>query len=211
MPALATHHRTALVAAVLTSSIALFDAATSATTGHYSVFAEDSGNTVAEVASDLVHGLNYTAIAWVLIREGLRFRSYGRVVRAARTVLVASLGVLAVGFVVVVPALALTGTEPDGAAGTLWGLAATIGFFGMILATLVLGAVVIRRNLLGIGGAVLRLLLPVAALTALLGVLGSPWAHPAYVEAVINIGLALVGAGSALAVSVRHEPARAAA
>ncbi len=208
MPVLATHHKVALVPSVLTCTIALFDAATAATTGHYSVFADDSGNAPAQVGSSLVHGLAYAALAWVLIREGFRFAPYGRVVRGTRWVLTVSLLVLALGFVVVSPVLVLVGAELDGAAGTAWGAVASLAFFGMILSAVVLSVVVLRRNHLGIGGRVLGLLLPVAAGSVLLGVLGSPWAHPAYVETVINIGLALVGAGSAVATGARHERVR---
>jgi hypothetical protein len=211
MPTLAVHHKVALVPAVLTSAIALFDAATAAMTGHYSVFAEGSGNTAALLASDLVHGLNYAGLAWVLTREADRLGGYGRVVRGATRALRASLVVLCLGFVLVSPGLVLTNTELDGVAGTVWGLVASIGFFGMILSTLVLGVAVVRRNLVGIGGSVLRLLFPVAAVTILLGVIGSPWAHPAYVETVINVGLALLGAGVLVAATARHERARASA
>jgi hypothetical protein len=211
MTALAPRHKAAVAAAALTSSIALFDAATAATTGHYSVFAEDSGNTLALVVSDIVHGLNYAALGWVLVHERRCFAGYGRLVRGARWVLLASLAVLAIAFLVVAPALAVSGAHPAGVLGAAWGVLANVTFFGMILATVLLSLVVLRRNRLGVGGRVLRLLLPVAVATVLLGVLGSPWAHPAYVETVINLGLALVGAGSTLVVAVRHEPATAAA
>jgi hypothetical protein len=211
MSSLSTHHKVALLAAAATSGIALFDAITMATTGHFSVFADDSGHVPAQVAGSLVHGATYAALVWVLGSEARRFSGYGRVVRGARMVLTVALGILAVGFLVVAPLFAAVGLELDGVAGTVWGVIASVAFFGMVLAAIVIGLAVLRRNTLGLGGSVLRLLLPVAVVTVLLGVLGSPWAHPGYVETVINVGLALVGAGSALAITVRHEPARAGA
>jgi hypothetical protein len=210
MSTLRTHHKVALVAAALTSSIALFDAATAATTGHYSVFADDSDSLLSQAGSSVVHGACYAALTWVLVREADRFSEYGRAVRITRRVLVVSLAVLGVGFVAVAPALTLAGITVNGPAGTLWGLVASIAFFAMIGTAVVLSVVVWRRNLVGVGGQVLRLLLPVAAGTILLGVLGSPWAHPAYVETTINVGIALIGAGHLDRVGSRPDPVQAA-
>ncbi len=194
-------HRLALTAATITSCIALADAVTAATTGHFSVFADDSGNTAAVLATSFVHGFTYAALAAVLLQQARHFAGYGRVVRGARVVLVAALALLAVAFLVVSPILRLTvaaGGEP-----VAWAVVANVAFAGMILSTLTVSLAVLRRNLLGLGGRVLRLLLPVVGLTVLLGVVGSPWAHPAYVETVINVGLALVGAGVGASVGQR--------
>ena len=54
-----------------------------------------------QAVGSLVHGLCYATLALVLVREGDRFAGYGRVVRATRQVLTASLGVLCVGFIAV--------------------------------------------------------------------------------------------------------------
>ena len=209
MSRLSAHHKIALLAAAATSGIALFDAVTSATTGHYSFFADDSGNVPAQVVAALVHGATYAALAWVLTRESRLFTTYGRTVRAARWVLTIALGVLAVGFLVVTPVLALSGVDLAGPAGAAWEFTANAAFLGMILSTASIGIAVLRRNALGAGGSVLRLLLPVVLVTVALGLLGSPWAHPAYIETTINLGLALIGAGSAVAITVRHEPVQA--
>jgi hypothetical protein len=206
MPTLATHHKAALVAAVLTCAIALSDAATAATTGHYSVFSEDSDNLPAHIVVSVVHGLCYAGLAGVLARERDRFAGYGRLVRATRKVLLVSLVTLGAGFLSVAPVLELARVSLDGPAGTAWGAIASVAFFGMIGSSALLSVAALRTNRLGVGGRVLGLLLPVAAGTAALGLLGSSWAHPGYVETVINLGIALVGVGLPVAVGVRQDP-----
>jgi hypothetical protein len=54
---LALHHRLALPAALGLSAIAIFDAITHGVTGHWSVFADDSGSAAAQALGAAVHGL----------------------------------------------------------------------------------------------------------------------------------------------------------
>lgn len=192
---LAPHHRLALAGAVLTSAIALTDAVTHGLTGGWSPFSEESEATTLVVVGCVVHGLTYAALAGVLVREAPAFAVANRVARATRVVLLLSLVALAVGFLTVVPAM----TAYDVTSGALYdvsGIVASLAFLGMILGALVLGLAVMRTRALGIGGQVLALMLPVLGATVLLQVLVPLWAHPAYLETTLQIGLALVGVGA---------------
>ena len=189
---LASHHRWALVGAVATSAIALTDAVTHGVTGGRSPFSEESDLQALVAVGNLVHGLAYAALAVVLVREADRFRSTNVVARAARWVVLVSLAVLTAGFVLVAPVIALRDAY-DSPVYTALGAVVAPAFIGMILGSLVLGLAVLRNRSLGIGGRVLALMLPVLAGTMLLAWLAPAWAHPAYLETMLQLGLALVG------------------
>ena len=80
----------------------------------------------------------------------------------------------------------------------------TAGALGM-------GLALARNRSLGYGARILSALLPVAALTALVGWLAPDWAHPAYAETVLHFGLALLGVGTPLAAVTADARRRAAA
>ena len=189
-------HRALAVAASLgLSAIALTDAMTHGITGHYSVFSDESGHNGVIVLGDVVHGLAYAGLAMVLRDAAGTFGRYGRLVRAVRRVLVAAFAVLAVDMIAVTPVLVLTTGLVDGAGAAVEGGIATVTFLAMLLGSLVLGVAVLRRNELGLGGQVLRLMLPVLFLTVGLGFLAPDWAHPGYLETTTNLGIALIGVG----------------
>ena len=190
------HHKLALLGAAVTSAMALSDAVTHGLTGHYSVFADTSGNAPVQALGDLVHGLTYLALSLVLVREAERFAAVNRVARGCRWVVLVSLATLAPGFVLVAPVLAFTGTDA-GTPYAIWSGIAGIAFIGMILGSLVLGLALLPSRALGVGARVLALMLPVAGLTALIAWLASGWAHPAYLETTLHFGLATLGLGTA--------------
>lgn len=190
------HHIAALIGCVGLSGIALTDAFVKATTGNDSIFAADDGPVGAIVASDVWHGLTYAALTWVLIAEAARFTTANRVARICRWVLVVCLAASAVSFVVIVPAMLLT-ESTEGAFAAVFGALGTPIFFGTILAAVVLGLALIRTNPVGIGGRVLVLILPVTALIIALAFLAPAYAHPGWVETVVNFGIALIGVGVA--------------
>jgi hypothetical protein len=192
---LSLHHRLALAGALGTSAVALADALTHGLTG-YSPFSDTSDLTALVVLGLLVHGLGYAAFAMVLTREAWRFRSTNRVARGARWVVLGSLMVLAVGFLLVAPAIELRDAY-EGTAYAVFGVVAGVGFAGLLGGSLVLGLALVRTGALGTGARVLVLLVPGFALTLLLTWLAPLWAHPAYVEAITYVGLALLGAGVA--------------
>ena len=194
------HHRVAVVAAAATSAIALTDAVTHGLTGEYSVFADDSGNTPMLVVSSVAHGLTYAALAWVLHREAGRFAGANRAARLFRWVMLATLAFFAFGFVIPQPIMTVAGTT-SGTLVTIWGGAATVMFIAMLAGALGLGLALVRNRPLGYGARMLSLLLPVAAVTALLGWLAPGWAHPAYAETVLHFGLALLGVGAPVGIA----------
>ena len=189
------HHIAALIGCVGLSGIALTDAFVQATTGQDSIFAADDGPVGAIVASDVWHGLTYAALTWVLIAEAARFAAANRVARICRWVLVVCLAASAVSFVVIVPALLVT-ESTDGAFAAVFGALGTPIFFGTILAAVVLGLALIRTNPVGVGGRVLVLILPVTAIIIALAFLAPAYAHPGWVETVVNVGIALIGVGA---------------
>lgn len=199
------HHVVAIIGCAGLSGIALTDAFVQATTGHQSIFADDSGRLGAVVAGDIWHGLTYAALAWVLIAEAARFAAATRMARLCRWVLVVGLIVSAVSFTVVVPILLLTGSM-DGAFAAFFGALGTPVFFATILAAIVLGLALLRRNPVGIGGRVLAWILPVTAVVVALVLVAPGYAHPGYVETVVNVGLALIGVGARAAVPVEISP-----
>ncbi len=190
------HHKLALLGAAVTSAMALSDAVTHGLTGHYSVFADTSGNAPVQALGNLVHGLTYLALSFVLVREAGRFAAVNRVARGCRWVVLVSLATLTSGFVLVAPVLAFTGTDA-GTPYAIWSGIAGIAFIGMILGSLVLGLALLPSRALGVGAHLLVLMLPVAGLTALIAWLASGWAHPAYLETTLHFGLATLGLGAA--------------
>ncbi len=194
---LSRRHVVALIGATLTSAIALSDAVMHGATGRNLLSSDNSGHAGWNVAAGLVHGLTYAALSWVLIGERTRLERTNGFVRTLRYVLLASLGVLAAGFVLVAPVLQIAHVPPTDPRAAAWGWIAGIGFAGMILACLLLGIAVLRSNPLGYGGRLLGLLVPALGVTVLLGFLASDWAHPGYVETIVYFGVALLGVGAA--------------
>lgn len=188
------HHIAALIGCVGLSGIALTDAFVQATAGHDSIFAAEDGPVGAVLASDVWHGLTYAALAWVLVAEAARFAAANRAARICRWVLIVCLAASAVSFVVIVPALLLTDSG-DGAFAEVFGALGTPIFFGTILSAIVLGLTLVRSNPIGLGGRVLLLILPVTAVVLALAFLAPAYAHPGWVETVVNFGIALVGVG----------------
>ena len=189
-------HLVALIGAALTSAVALSDAVVRGATGHSLLSSDNAGPVAWILAVDLVHGLTYAALSWVLVGERHRVRRTSRFVRALHHALVASMSVLAAGFVLVDPVVRIAHLPSDAPLAAAWGWIGGIGFAGMILSCLLLGIAVLRSNPLGYGGRVLGLLVPVLVATVLLGLVGSDWAHPAYAETVIYVGVALLGIGA---------------
>ena len=189
---LSTHHTAALTGAVVTSAIALFDAATHGITGHFSVFADDSDRPLLVALGSLAHGLTYVALCFVLVREARQFSTVNRVAQAVRWVVIVSLALLAPGFLLVAPILTFADVT-SGTAYTVWGGIAGLAFAGMILGSLVLGIALLRTRSLGIGARVLSLMAPVLGMTLLLAWLAPAWAHPAYLETTLHFGIALLG------------------
>lgn len=182
-----TVHRLALVPAAGMSAIALFDAATNAVTGHYSVFSDDSDVRWALVGSSLVHGTAYVALLAVLLLHRYRIDAAGRVARATRWLLVTCLALLAAGFLLVTP-FVNPETLPAPVAAPVG-----IAFMLMLLAAPVLGLAVRRVEPLRPGSLLLVAMLPVLALTLAVSLVAPRLGHPAYLETAMALGVAMLG------------------
>jgi len=66
-------------------------------------------------------------------------------------------------------------------------------FLAMFLLAIALGVATLRTPGVRTSSLLLTALVPVIALTVLLGVLGSDFAHPGYAETLVNFGVALLG------------------
>jgi hypothetical protein len=193
---LSRHHKVALTAAVVTSAIALTDAITHGLTGD-NPFSDESDLAPAVLALvDVIHGLTYVALAVVLVREAARFRSVNRVARAARWVVMASLVTLAIGFILLAPVISWREAY-DTPLYDAFGMVGGPAFFGLIFGSLALGLALARDRRLGVGARVLLLMLPVFGGMMLLAWLAPAWAHPAYLETTLQLGLALLGVDAA--------------
>ncbi len=187
-----THHRLALTGAVALSSLALFDAVTRGVTGSGSVFSDGSDVRWLAVVGSVVHGLAYLAFAHVIRVERERI-AVNRAARLTTWVLTSALAPLGVGFLVLWPLADLMSTQVRTAVSAVIGIAFALHFLG----ALALGLATARRTQTHPGSLILASLLPVVALTALLGLFAPAFVHPAYAETTVAFGLALLGA--------RHE------
>ena len=76
---------------------------------------------------------------------------------------------------------------------------AGIAFLLMFVASLALGISLLRRPELRLAAWTLTGIIAALGLVILLGAIGSPWAHPAYVEVLAAFGLAFI------ALAPRHD------
>lgn len=188
---LATHHRVALVAAAATSGIALFDAVTHGFTGDYSAFSDDSEVVALLVTGDVVHGLTYAALGYVLVREAGHIDRANRAARVLRWLLLAALATLAVGFLLLAPTHLTGGSERFTSS---FGIVVGPAFALMFVAGVGLGLSLLRSPRMRYGAVSLAGVIPVLGLTALVAWLAPGFAHPAYAETAIHFGVALLGA-----------------
>ncbi len=187
MKSTTTVHHLALVPAAGMAGIALFDAFTKAASGHLSVFSDDSDVRWVQLTGNLVHGLAYVGLVLVLAQHRHVIDATNRTARVTRLLLVGSLGVLAFGFLLVGPFV-----NPD----DLPALASApigIAFLLMLLSAPVLGLAVVRRPELRPGSLLLSAMPPILGATLVLGIVAPRFAHPAYLEAALALGIALLG------------------
>ncbi|MGD8202272.1 hypothetical protein ACQE98_16655 [Ornithinimicrobium sp. W1679] len=194
----------ALAGAAGLSAIALNDAATFALTGHYSAASDEAGVSAVYLVSGLVHGLAYLAFAGVLRVFGPRVDGGSRFRRIVRLTLIVVFLVLAGGMLVNTAVSAVTGEmlSGDGPYGVVAGISFLLHFLGSVA----LGFGLLRRPGMRLPAWTLIAVLPAVGLTILLGVLGSPWAHPAYAEALVCFGIAFIGVSSGRATHPMGAP-----
>lgn len=182
-----TVHRLAIVAAAGMSAIALFDAFTKAAFDHLSVFSDESDVPWLLTSSNLVHGAAYVGLLAVLVQHRHLIDATNRVARVTRWLLVVSLAVLAAGFLFLTPFV-----DPQSMPAAL-GAPIGISFMVMLLTAPVLGIAVRRVAGLRPGSVLLIGMLPILGVTLALGAVAPRFAHPAYLEAALGMGIALLG------------------
>lgn len=193
------HHIVALALSAGLSAIALTDAVTKIVTGHFSVFSDDSTNEPVQLFGTVVHGLAYFALLHCLWREREIFARVSRLLRVLRRMLMAAFAMFGAMALVASPVHFLvtgrTALPEDGVVGVVGGIVATLAFVLMLLGGTIVGLTQ-RRPTLGTGGRILIAMAPVLLVTLLLGFVAPDWAHPGYLEAVLNLGVSLVGVGA---------------
>lgn len=172
------------------SAIALSDAAIFALTGQRTAFSDEFGVNPWFVVGGIVHALAYLAFAGVLWEQRVRVDGGSRFRRVVRSVLTGALLFLAVGMFAHTALSMATGEVNDNA---VFGAVAGIALLLMIVGSVTLGISLHRRPDMWLPAWTLSGILPAIGLTIVLGVLGSPWSHPAHAEALVSFGLAFIG------------------
>lgn len=184
----------ALFGASLLSFIAIQDAITHGITGHYSRASDDHGTTLIWLVANLAHGVTYVGVLVVLLVEARRIDAGSRVRKAIRWVLVASFVALAIDFTIIPPVLFAIDSDLDPVPGWLAAFEVLlIGFLVQFPAALALGFAIRKVPGMKLASNVLVGVLAAAAFTALLAVVAQDFAHPAYLEATVVFGIALLG------------------
>lgn len=190
------HHIIAAVFGWTTAAAVIIDTVIHGMTGSRTWVTDDAqGSFIGGLLSGLWLAATFASLAIVLLRERERFLDAPRVARIARRVLLVCLALLALGVGLISTVTDALGIQ----SGIVYDVSGTFAFVTVVtfsLSALVLSVTVWRRNPLGVGGRVLRLLVPVALATGLLALVApAGWASPAYCSVVTVVGLSLIGVG----------------
>jgi hypothetical protein len=181
--------RVALVTAAAMSTIALYDAAHMGFTGRPSGFSDQFGLTPTMVIGGMTHGLGYALLATALAVAGPRIDAGNAVRRWIRRLLVVDLGLLAAMFLAGTPFLPALERAGWGSVTSAFG---GISFLLMFVLAVALGLASVRRREGRPATLVLVATVPLLGLAVGLGALDSGFAHPAYPETTVYLGLALL-------------------
>jgi hypothetical protein len=192
--ALPTTTKMALFGAALLSFLALQDAITHGITGEFSRASDEFGTTWIWLAGNIAHGVAYLGLLAILFAEARRIDAGSRARKVLRWLLVAAFVPLAAYFTFVTPILFATDADlanPPGWAAALQFL--LIGFVLQFPAGLGMGFATRKVPDMSLASKVLIGILGAAAFTALLAFTAKDFAHPAYLEATVALGVALLG------------------
>ena len=179
-----------MVCATATSAVALSDAVVQGITGHSVLPGAD--NAPVALAVDALHGITYAALCWVLLSQARRIDTGSRVRRWLRQLLIGDLAILSTLFLVGIPLLVLgSGSRTGGPIEDVFGVLGNITFLAMFTLAFALGVATIRNPDLPPAPYLLIGIVPAIGLMIALGALGSDFAHPAYAETLVTIGIAL--------------------
>ncbi len=191
---LSTTTKLALFGAALLSFIALQDAMTHGFTGSYSRASDEYGPSWIWLASNLAHGFAYVTFTLLLLVEGSRIDAGSRLRRILRWILVVSFALMAAFFLLASPVLFATNADLDHLPGWADALAVLlIGFVLQFPVGIALGIATWRVPGLELGSRTLVGIAAAGGLLALLAAVARDFAHPAYLEATVAFGVALLG------------------
>jgi hypothetical protein len=181
--------RAAMISAVLTSVMSIADAVHHGLTGEL-LLDEDSSAGWVRVGSSLLLAATFGLLAAALAEQASRVDAGSRAIRWVRRLMQGVLAVLSIVFAggLVVEAYAGTAVIHEA-----WGAVGGASFVLMFLISVVLGACLLRRPDLRVAAVLMAAPAAMIPLTFLVQVLAPGWAHPAYAETALYIGVALLG------------------
>jgi hypothetical protein len=182
----------ALTLAVALSGVAILDALLVGINHEPSVFADESGMSLPLLAVSLLHAATYVALALLLHVHRDRISAGSLTRRVLRIGLETSYLSMAVFFGPVIVGTWVNGGDPADIPDLL-DLPAALGFVGLFLFTIALGASLLKVPGMRLPALLLTAVTGGVGVTILLGALGSDFAHPAYPEVLAYIGTALTG------------------
>ena len=181
----------AMVGALVTSALAFTDALTVAVSGE-NLTGEDDAVSFTLLWTGIVHGLTYAVLGWLLVVERRRIDAGSRVRSVARWALAGSYLLLLPFFLLGVLQASLTGGT-IAELPTLYEVTAGIGFAGMFLSSVLLGFALWKVTALRLASRTLSVgVLAGIGAAIVLAVVASDWSHPAYAEAAVYLGTALL-------------------
>jgi hypothetical protein len=179
--------RAAMTAAVLTSVMSVADAVHHGLTGHYLLDDERAARWVI-VGSNLLIAATFALLAAVLAERAPTIDAGSRAIRWLRRLTLGDLALLALVFgggIAIDP-------RGDGAITDIWGALGGLGFLLMFVLGTALGLALLRRREMRLPAALMAAPLALVPLTILVNAVAADWAHPAYAESALYIGLAML-------------------
>jgi hypothetical protein len=194
----------AMISAVLTSAVSIADAVYHGLTGEFLLDPDRNATWVYATVAVLL-AVTFALVAAVMAQQALRIDAGSRWVRWVRRFLQADLALMSAGSLTIL-------VEPLVGKATVDQLPGAIGgpsFVLMFVLGATLGTLLLRRPDMRLPAILTAAPLAIIPLTYLLYQVAPAWAHPAYAETALYIGLALAGRNGA-SVGVRATPARTA-
>jgi uncharacterized membrane protein len=181
-----------MIAAILTSVMSVADAALHGLTGHFLLDVDASAPAVIAASNALV-AVTFALLTAVVTEQARRIDAGRRPVRWVRRLMQATLAVLTIVFA---GGLAVDIAPDTSVLHRIWEAAGGAGFLLMFVVGVILGACLLRRPQLRRAAVLMAAPAAIIPLTLLVAALAPDWAHPAYAESALYIGLALLGYGS---------------
>ena len=187
-------YKAGIITAVTLSAVSLYDAVYHGVVGHGSALSDEYGRTWVTVAGSLLAALTFAALSAELVYASARIDTVSRTRSWIRRLLAVDLAALAAVFAFGAPFI---GAASDGKLAAVMSVVAGVTFGAMFLLAFALGVTILRVPALRTSAVLLLAVVPIIALTAALQALAADFAHPAYAETAVYLGLALLGRPSA--------------